>query len=387
LSINKVVESDGHGAFYGLLGLSLAFILYPFYEVLLPFISIGFGENVDAAVLRLGATSVLTGLFYSVPLDRLIDEIIRYKAAHNSHIGWLRYIPTRTPHSELIRFITSVDFLTSTWRTPSWVSTEDSLDHTITSAIDDPSVQKEIWKIKKQSVVGFTFTLVSISFLGIIEEIDVIFVSGIVVGLLLLFVPWMLNSSTRLPLLTRQVAALKYAEDTFSNWIAMGQEKHRQVEMDKLKDDSKRAENLISDGQWNRLNRLYTWLTSVLERYRSRNYQVEERLYEIWARALIEIIGTKNRGEPVENVVSKYLSAVDVIKKCNKDNFPQWTQQLTAEDLTDLSKFLGLEGSWKRVDAYYPAFHHEILTVFEEISDSEMKLKWSDALKSNRIIS
>lgn len=380
MSINKIVESDGHGAFYGLIGLSLAVFFYPAYEWLLPFITFGLGVDIDAVILRFGATSVFTALFYSIPLDRLIDQTIKYYASQEIKSVWFLHFPTQTPNSKLIRFITNVDFLTSTWRTPSWISPEDSLNHATSSAIDDPTIQREIWKVKTRSVIGFAFALFSTAFIGINDQINPILWIGFIVGLLLLFVPWLLESSRRLPTLTSQTAALRYAEDTFSDWNAMGNETNRQTTMEQLKGYSKRSENLISEGQWSRLERLYTWMTSVLERHRTRNYQIVERLYEVWARAIIEIVGTTNENKPSLKLISKYLSALNVLRTCCEDTIPSWAKQIVADDLTDLSKFLALPDSWARVDAYYPAFHHEILTVFEELADEEMKLEWANAL-------
>lgn len=380
MSVQKVVESDGHGAFYGLIGFSLAVVLYPTYQWILPFFSLGLGADVDSTILRLGATSVFTGLLYSVPVDRFIDKVIEYKAGHESRTGRFRFFPTKDQNNELLRFISSVDYLTSTWRTPSWISLQDSCEHAISSAIKDPKVQREIWSLKNRSAVGLAFMLVGSSILGISIQIDYLSMAAILAGLILMAGPWTLKSSTRLPAIVRQVAAMRYAEDTFSKWRAFGNEKNHLSDMDRLTSDSERVESLISDGQWDRLNRLYTWMANLLERHNNIDYQVEERVYEIWARAIIDIVSANNKGEKTKDLTKRYLNALDVFRKCGRNKLPQWAEQLNAADLSDFPKFMKRPKAWKRVNPYYGFFHNEIMIVFESLTDEEMKVKWTNAL-------
>jgi hypothetical protein len=380
MSIQKVVESEGHGAFYSLISLSLAVLLYPQYQWLLAFISSGFVNQVDSALLILGATGVVTGILYIVPFDRFIDWVIKYKVSHDSYSGRLHFIPTRKANSKLVNFVAGVDYLTSTWRIPSWVSIEDSCEHTISSAMKDPSTQKEIWNLKHRSVVGFVFFTWGLALFGVNSQLDYLSALGMVIGIVILITPWMLPSSTRLPTIIRQVAAIRYAEDTLSNWRPRGKETQREPMMKQLANDTTRVESLISDRQWDRIARFYTWLENLLERHNKAGYQVRERVYEVWARAMIDIIAAQNREGPIEALVARYQSAFDVFRKCGRNKLPTWAEKLTADDLSDLPKFLAYPKAWKLVDAYYPDFHHVIFDVFEGLKDERAKVNWVNAL-------
>jgi len=165
------VESEGHGAFYSLISFSLAVVLYPQYQWVLSFVSSGFVSQVDSALLILGATGVITGILYTIPLDRIIDWVIKIKVGHVVRV-WRFHFPKRGMNNELIWFIAGIDYLTSTWRTPSWVSIEDSCEHTVSSAMNDPSIQKEIWGLKNRSVVGLTFLLLGLAIHGVNSQVN-----------------------------------------------------------------------------------------------------------------------------------------------------------------------------------------------------------------------
>ena len=379
MSIQKVVESEGHGAFYSLISLSFAVLLYPHYQWLLDFISSGFVSQVDSAILILGVTGVITGILYTIPMDRIIDWVIKNKVGHVVRV-WRFHFPKRGMNTELVRFIAGVDYLASTWRTPSWISIEDSCEHTVSSAMNDPSVQKEIWGLKNRSAVGLAFMFWGLALRGVTPQIDFISAIAFVAGGFLLIIPWMLPSSRELPTIIRQVAAMRYAEDTFSNRRALGRERDRKPMMDQLTDDAKRVEVLISDMQWDRLNRLYTWMNNLLEKHNKADYQVGERVYEIWARAMIGIVAAQNKDEPIEELAAKYQSAFDVFRKCGRNKLPTWAENLTANDLSDFPKFMTDSNVWKNVDAYYGDFCHEILVVFEGLTDEKTKVNWTNAL-------
>lgn len=379
MSIQKVVESEGHGAFYSLISLSLAVLIYPHYQWLLDFISSGFVSQVDSAILILGATGVITGILYTIPMDRIIDWVIKNKVGHVVRV-WKFHFPKRGMNSELVQFIAGVDYLSSTWRTPSWISIEDSCEHTVSSAMNDPSVQKEIWSLKNRSAVGLAFMFWGLALRGAAPQIYFIAAIAFVAGGFLLIIPWMLPSSRELPTIIRQVAAMRYAEDTFSNRRALGRERDRKPMMDQLTDDVKRVEVLISDMQWDRLNRLYTWMNNLLEKHNKADYQVGERVYEIWARAMIGIVAAQNKEEPIEELAAKYQSAFDVFRKCGRNKLPIWAENLTANDLSDFPKFMTNPNVWKNVDAYYGDFCHEILVVFEGLTDEKTKVSWTNAL-------
>ncbi|MBY8999006.1 MAG: hypothetical protein KGD60_14865, partial [Candidatus Thorarchaeota archaeon] len=380
MSIQKIVESEGHGAFYSLISFSLAVLLYPQYQWLLPFISSGFVSQVDSALLILGATGAITGILYTIPLDRIIDWVIKYKVGHESYTGRLHYIPTRRENNELISFIAGVDYLTSTWRTQSWVSIEDSCEHAVSSAMNDPSIQKEIWGLKNRSAVGLAFLLWGLALHGVNPQINLISTFAGIVGIIILAGPWMLPSSTRLPRIIRQVAALRYTEDTLSNWEALGRENDRIPMMTQLKNDAKRVEILVSDMQWDRLNRLYTWIANLLEKHNKADYEVEDRSYEVWARAMVDIVTAQNKEEPIEELVAMYQSAFDVFRKCGRNKLRAWAENLTVDDLSDFPKFMTDPKTWINADAYYRDFHHEILVAFEGLTDEKTKVNWTNAL-------
>lgn len=379
MSIQKVVESEGHGAFYSLISFSFAVLLYPHYQWLLDFISSGFVSQVNSAILILGVTGVITGILYTIPVDRFIDWIINIEVGHVVKV-WKFAFPKKGMNNELIRFVAGIDYLASTWRTPSWISIEDSCEHTVSSAMNDPSIQKEIWGLKNRSAVGLTFLLWGLALHGVYPQINLISAVAFFAGSIILVAPWMLPSSRKLPTIIRQVAAMRYAGDTFSNRRALGRERDRNPMMDQMTDDMKRVEILVSDMQWDRLNRLYTWMTNLLEKHNKADYQVKERVYEIWARAMIDIVSAQNKKVAIEEIVAKYQSAFDVFRKCGRNKLPTWAEKLTTNDMSDFPKFMTDSNSWKNVDAYYGDFHHEILVVFEGLTNEKTKVNWMNAL-------
>ncbi len=380
MSIQSVVGSEGHGAFYTLIGLSLAVLLYPFYQELSFITETGLSGPFDSAILILGATGVITGIFYTISVDQFIDRIVEYKVRHQPRSGKLHYLATRKINNELIMYISGVDFLSSTWRTPSWISIEDSCDSAVQDAIKDHSIQKELWSLKNKSVVGFVFLVWGFAFIDEDSRLFLLSVVAIITGMVFLLVPWMFHSSTSLPTIIRQVAVIQYAEDAISNWRPLGDESIRKSVMKRLAEDTTRAQKLITNQQWDRVNRFYSWLTNLLEKYNRVGYVTEERILEIWARAMIDIESAKSRKKPVGELVTKYLSALDVFTKCGENKLPEWAKKLEDSDLSNLAKFLERPNSWNRVDAYYGDFHHVIFDVFEELSDKKKKVAWTNAL-------
>jgi hypothetical protein len=380
VSILKVVEAGGHGSFYALIGVSLAALLYPLYNWLLPFVSSGLVSGVDSGILLLAATSVISGLLYAVPLDRLIDHVIEYKGGHDSRHGLLHYVPVRALNAELLQFIVRVDYLVSAWRAPYWLSSEDSCRHALSSAVKDPSIKKEIWSLKNRAGIGFAFLLWGLVIGRLGQDLYLVSVAAVLIGAILLLVPWMLSSSTRLPTTVRQVAAMRYAQDALTTWRALGREDGRSMPMSRLAADAKQAEVLISDSQWDRLSRLYEWTRSVLDRHGTTDYEIPERLYEIWARAVVQITEARNRRERIDTLQAKYMSALSIFGTCGAGHLPEWTEQMTPDDLSNLPKLLAQPTAWKDVDPYYATFHDILPALFATLGDERTKVSWLNSL-------
>jgi hypothetical protein len=346
------------------------------------YVSSSLGLEVDSVLLMAGAAGAIVGLLYFRPPDKIIDYVIEIGAGYCSWHDLRPSSSKRVCNEELKRFIAAVDYLVSTWRTPSWESLEDSCRYSVSSAISDLQIQKEIWKLKNRSAIGLTFLLWGLVLLRVGLEPSWMPLLSACLGVVFLILPWIGRSAKNLPIRVRRVASLRYAKDTFPRWRALGDSMSHQIKiiMQKLADDAKEIERTIAEGQWERLDRMHTWFLHELDRHNSRPYDVRQRLGEVWARAIIDIVGTQNGEKDAQKEKARYISALEIFRINGQISSYPWADALTESDLSDLKRLIAAGISWNDIKQYYSRFLRDLAHVFNGIQDNTMKVEWINAV-------
>ena len=129
-----------------------------------------------------------------------------------------------------------------------------------------------------------------------------------------------------------------------------------------------------------RLDRMHTWFLHELGCHNSTSYEVKQRLGEVWARAIIDIVGTQNEEKDAQRAKARYISALEILRINGHISSYPWADALTESDLSDLKKLIAAEISWNDILQYYGRFLRDLAYVFNGIQDDTMKVEWTNAV-------
>jgi hypothetical protein len=272
-----------------------------------------------------------------------------------------------------------IDYYTTVWRNRGWVVSDTSISNAIDSAIEDPSIQKEVWKLKNKSLVGLTIFAWSLILIPLIlEQLQNVYLLfgliivgiGVLFGFIGLVYPWISKSAKKLPERIANTAVTHYGKDRFSRWKKTAEESNNpsaQIVSQNLRDDTKNMSEIISSGQWERFDLYYYDFLQFLDSAFKKPFFFDGRLWEIWSRAAVEIISIDD-DESKKKIREKYLYVVKFLR--TNDRISEITVKPADEEIDDLALFLERIGSNSRFMLFYTTFQEEVDLLLQQQKDN-----------------
>ncbi|MHA2027393.1 MAG: hypothetical protein ACW98U_15950, partial [Candidatus Thorarchaeota archaeon] len=328
-------------------------------------------------ILISGATGFLAGVLYYIPVDKVADKLlVRY-----AKYGKCRYLRDSVCviKEEISTPTKIIDYYTTVWRNRGWVVSDTSISNAIDSAIEDPSIQKEVWKLKNKSLVGLTIFAWSLILIPLIlEQLQNVYLLfgliivgiGVLFGFIGLVYPWISKSAKKLPERIANTAVTHYGKDRFSRWKKTAEESNNpsaQIVSQNLRDDTKNMSEIISSGQWERFDLYYYDFLQFLDSAFKKPFFFDGRLWEIWSRAAVEIISIDD-DESKKKIREKYLYVVKFLR--TNDRISEITVKPADEEIDDLALFLERIGSNSRFMLFYTTFQEEVDLLLQQQKDN-----------------
>jgi hypothetical protein len=382
MGFSQAVASGGHAGFYSTLGLSLAVFLLPWYNHFAPLIQTGLGIAVDTFVLAAGVGGALAAILYGLSPDALIDRYIAFTGKYHSGLELFKRRSSRKLADKPLIQIARIDYLVSGWRRVTWKSVHDSWMSTIERSSEDGSIRKVLWTAKNRSVVGLSLMLwaFSLQFLGI--ALWFLFV----IGLVLMLAAWLREDILNIKKRLRELAVLRYAQDTFAWWIPSERERTYvwlNDVIEKFKNATKEVDTIVVSNQWKRLVWLNTWLASELEEFCKHPLHVHDRLYEQWTHHLFEIARRRSKGLDSSDYASRFLSILNVFKLDNHLDSAEWASHLNLSQVGSLTHWLSVPYDWGKLLQNYRGFRQELTDAFWGLPSDSERASWINTLTAS----
>ena len=379
MGFSQAVASGGHAGFYSTLGLSLAVFLLPWYNHFTPLIQTGLGIAVDTFVLAAGVGGALAAILYGLSPDALIDQYIAFTSKYHSGRELFKRTSSRKLTDEPLIQMARIDYLVSGWRRVTWKSVRDSWMSTIERTSEDGSIKKVLWTAKNRSAVGLSLMLwaFSLHFLGI--ALWFLFM----IGLVLMLAAWLREDIFNIKKRLRELAVLRYAQDTFAWWIPDEREKtylRLNEVIEKFKNATKEVDTIVVANQWKRLDWLNTWLASELEEFCKRPLHVHNRLYEQWTHHLFEITRRRSKGLDSSDYASRFFSILEVFRFNDHLNSAEWAIHLNFSQFGSITHWLSVSYPWGEFTRNYRGFRQELTEVFWGLPSDSERASWINAL-------